>query len=40
LYKGYENTINGITEDLDEFMSGAAASISHLADQYAYFQEE
>ena len=40
LQAGYENTINGIAQDLDEFMAGAAGSIAHLADQYAYFQEE
>lgn len=36
----YENTINAIAEDLDEFLSGSATSIEHLADQYSYFQEQ
>ena len=36
----YENTINAIAEDLDNFLAGSATSISHLADQYSYFQEE
>lgn len=40
LQEGYENTINGIAEDLDKFMAGSAGSLAHLADQYAYFQEE
>lgn len=40
LQEGYENTINGIAEDLDNFMAGSAGSLAHLADQYAYFQEE
>lgn len=40
LQAGYENTINRIAQDLDEFMAGAAGSISHLQEQYAYFQEE
>ena len=40
LQAGYENTINRIAQDLDEFMAGAAGSISHLQEQYAYFREE
>jgi hypothetical protein len=40
LKAAYENTINGIAQDLDSFMSGSATSLEHLADQYAYFQEE
>lgn len=40
LQAGYENTINGIAQDLDEFMAGSAGSLAHLADQYAYFQQE
>jgi hypothetical protein len=40
LQAGYENTINRIAQELDEFMAGAAGSISHLQEQYAYFQEE
>jgi predicted ribosome quality control (RQC) complex YloA/Tae2 family protein len=40
LKTAYENTINGIAQDLDSFMSGSATSLEHLADQYAYFQEE
>ena len=40
LRAGYENTINAIAQDLDEFMAGSAGSLAHLADQYAYFQQE
>ena len=36
----YENTINAIAKDLDSFLAGSATSISHLTDQYSYFQEE
>ena len=36
----YENTINGIADDLDKFMAGASGSMAHLQEQYAYFQEE
>jgi len=40
LRAGYENTINGIMKDLDDFMAGAADSISQLQEQYGFFQEE
>lgn len=36
----YENTINDIAQDLDDFMAGAAGSLSYLQEQYEYFQEE
>lgn len=36
----YENTINGIAKDFEEFMVGAGDSIEHLQEQYGYFQEE
>lgn len=36
----YENTINAIAEDLDNFMAGSATSLSHLQQQYDYFQEQ
>lgn len=37
---GYENTVNAMSKDLEEFMVGAGNSIAGLADQYAYFQEK
>lgn len=37
---GYENTVNKMSKDLEEFMVGAGNSIAGLADQYAYFQEK
>ena len=36
----YENTINGIADDLDNFMAGSAGSLSYLQEQYEQFQEE
>ena len=36
----YENTINDIAKDLDDFMAGAAGSLSYLQESYEYFQEE
>lgn len=36
---GYENTVNAMSKDLEEFMVGVGNSIAGLADQYAYFQE-
>lgn len=36
----YENTINGIANDLDHFMAGSAGSLSYLQEQYEQFQEE
>ena len=36
----YENTINAIFAELDAAIAGTAGSISNLADQYAYYQEE
>lgn len=36
----YENTVNGIADDLDNFMAGAAGSLSYLQEQYQQFQEE
>jgi rhamnogalacturonyl hydrolase YesR len=36
----YENTINKIGKDFEEFMVGAGDSIAHLQEQYGYFQEE
>ena len=36
----YENTIDDIAQDLDDFMAGAAGSLSYLQEQYEYFQEE
>lgn len=36
----YENTINDIAQNLDDFMAGAAGSLSYLQEQYEYFQEE
>ena len=36
----YENTINKISKDFEEFMVGAGDSIAHLQEQYGYFQEE
>ena len=36
----YENTINDIAKNLDNFMAGAAGSMSYLQEQYGYFQEQ
>ena len=36
----YENTINSISDNLDNFMAGAAGSMAYLQEQYGYFQEE
>ena len=38
--ESYENTINSIADDLDNFMAGAAGSMAYLQEQYGYFQEE
>ena len=38
--ESYENTINSIADDLDNFMAGAAGSMEYLQEQYGYFQEE
>jgi len=40
LKAGYENTVNAMSKDLEEFMVGSGNSIAGLADQYAYFQEK
>ena len=36
----YENTINSISDNLDNFMADAAGSMAYLQEQYGYFQEE
>jgi chromosome segregation ATPase len=36
----YENNINKIAKDFEEFMVGAGDSIAHLQEKYGYFQEE
>ena len=38
--EAYENTINSISDNLDNFMADAAGSMAYLQEQYGYFQEE
>lgn len=37
---GYQNAVQAMSKDLEEFMVGTGNSIAGLADQYAYFQEK